>query len=249
MSQLCKTFKNMHLLKLKAHCQTFWMGKLTLHRDIRVMQIKINLTAYKEFFFFFPNYLFNLTFADKCQQADRVTLPCHLHLGELPIRNTEACRFNSAYHKSWSFACAGLAQRGLTSARSLWHDMSWAYACALCLVCAELLVFGVESGAAAPSDFSIGLWSHSGEKVAAPYGLQRAGPWSLLCLIGFGLKRDGLLIQHHVLAVGGLKVALSILSWVSYRATSMQCRKNQRTHTNTCWGENKEPTQTHAHSG
>lgn len=67
-------------------------------------------------------------------------------ISELPIRNTEACGFNSAYRVSWSFACAELALRGLTSARSLWHDMSWAFACALCLVCAELLVLRVKSG-------------------------------------------------------------------------------------------------------
>lgn len=47
---------------------------------------------------------------------------------------------------SWRFACAGLARRGLNGARSLWHDMSWAFACALCLVCAELVVLGVKSG-------------------------------------------------------------------------------------------------------
>lgn len=55
-----------------------------------------------------------------------------------PIRNTEACGFDSAYHVSWSSACAELALQGLNGARSLWHDMSWAFACALCLVCAEL---------------------------------------------------------------------------------------------------------------
>lgn len=60
--------------------------------------------------------------------------------------NTEACGFNSAYHVSWSLACAELALRGLNCARSLWHDMSWAFACALCLVCAELVVLGVKSG-------------------------------------------------------------------------------------------------------
>lgn len=47
---------------------------------------------------------------------------------------------------SWSFACAVLALQGLNGARSLWHDMSWAYACALCLVFAELVVLGVKSG-------------------------------------------------------------------------------------------------------
>lgn len=70
----------------------------------------------------------------------------HFCISELVIRNTEACRFNSAYHMSWSFACAGLARWGLNGARSLWHDMSWAFACALCLVCAELVVLGVKSG-------------------------------------------------------------------------------------------------------
>lgn len=39
-----------------------------------------------------------------------------------------------------------LAPRGLNRARSLWHDMSWAFACALRLVCTELVAFGVKSG-------------------------------------------------------------------------------------------------------
>lgn len=39
-----------------------------------------------------------------------------------------------------------LALRGLNGARSLWHDMSWASACALCLVCTELVALGVKSG-------------------------------------------------------------------------------------------------------
>lgn len=61
-----------------------------------------------------------------------------LHRCPRPIRNTEACGFNSAYHVSWSSACDELALQGLNGARSLWHDMSWAFACALCLVCTEL---------------------------------------------------------------------------------------------------------------
>lgn len=75
-----------------------------------------------------------------------VTLASFLCINELAIRNTEAYRFNSAYHDSWSFACAELALRGLNSARSLWHDMRWDFACALCLVCTELVVSGVKSG-------------------------------------------------------------------------------------------------------
>lgn len=47
---------------------------------------------------------------------------------------------------SWSSACAELALRGLNGARSLWHDMSWAFACALCLVCTKSVVLGVKSG-------------------------------------------------------------------------------------------------------
>lgn len=79
-------------------------------------------------------------------ETNPVILASQFSISELPIRDTEACRFNSAYHVSWSFACAGLALRGLNVARSLWHDMSWAFACALCLVCAELVVLGVKSG-------------------------------------------------------------------------------------------------------
>lgn len=72
-------------------------------------------------------------------KTNPVTLASILCNNELPIRNTEAYRLNSAYHVSWSFACAELALRGLNSARSLWHDMRWAFACALCLVCTELV--------------------------------------------------------------------------------------------------------------
>lgn len=47
-----------------------------------------------------------------------------------------------------------LALRGLNGARSLWHDMSWAFACALCLFCTACLVLGVGGGGiAAPSGF------------------------------------------------------------------------------------------------
>lgn len=79
-------------------------------------------------------------------KTNPVTLASHFCISELPIRNIEACGFNSAYRESWSFACAELALRGLNGARSLWHDMSWAFACALFLVCAELVVLGVKSG-------------------------------------------------------------------------------------------------------
>lgn len=79
-------------------------------------------------------------------ETNPVTLASYFRISKLPIRNTEACGFNSAYHVSWSFACAELALRGLNGARSPWHDMSWAFACALCLVCAELVVLGVKSG-------------------------------------------------------------------------------------------------------
>lgn len=79
-------------------------------------------------------------------KTNPVTLASFLCIDELPIRNTEACRFNSAYHVSWSPACAELALQGLNGARSLWHDMSWAYACALCLDYTELGALGVKSG-------------------------------------------------------------------------------------------------------
>lgn len=79
-------------------------------------------------------------------ETNPATLLSYFCISELPIRNSEACGFNSAYHVSWSFACARLALRGLNGARSLWHDTSWAFACALCLVCAESVVLGVKSG-------------------------------------------------------------------------------------------------------
>lgn len=79
-------------------------------------------------------------------ETNPFALGSYFRTSELPIRNSEACGFNSAYHVSWSLAFAELALRGLNGARSLWHDMSWAFACALCLVCAELLVLGVKSG-------------------------------------------------------------------------------------------------------
>lgn len=88
----------------------------------------------------------SVAFYSADEKPNPVTLASYFCISELPIRNTEACGFNSVYHVSWSFACAELALRGLNGARSLWHDMSWAFACALCLVCAELVVLGVKSG-------------------------------------------------------------------------------------------------------
>lgn len=67
-------------------------------------------------------------------KISRATLtPFSFCTGGRRIRDAGACRLNSAYHASWSGACAGgLAPRGLNGARSLWHDMSWTFACALC---------------------------------------------------------------------------------------------------------------------
>lgn len=68
-------------------------------------------------------------------KISRATLaPFSFRAGGRHIRDAGARRLNSAYHASWIGACAGgLAPRGLNGARSLWHDMSWTFACALCL--------------------------------------------------------------------------------------------------------------------
>lgn len=69
-----------------------------------------------------------------------------LHMSEEYLRKSQACGFTWAYHLSWRFACVRLAQLGLNAARSLWQDMSWAFACARCFVYAELLMLEVKSG-------------------------------------------------------------------------------------------------------
>lgn len=77
-------------------------------------------------------------------------LACFFCNTEPRIMNTEACRFNSAYRVSWSFACAELARRGLNGACSPWHDMSWAF----CLCTLPCLRWAGGVRVAAPSGFA-----------------------------------------------------------------------------------------------
>lgn len=144
---------------------------------------------------------------------------------------------------SWEleFFSLGLAQWGLTSACSLWHDMSWASACALCFVCSELPVFVGQKQVAAPSGLHCDSEPNTVKKVSFPYG-----PLGSRVLI-FAML-DGVQVEENEAfwfwwhgsewAVGGVKGC-----FVHFQRRSMQ-----RNHQAEGWGhtharrETKEPS-------
>lgn len=125
---------------------------------------------------------------------------CFLCNTELRIMNTEACRFNSAYRVSWSFACAELALRGLNGACSLWHDMSWAF----CLCALPCLRWAGGIRVAAPSGFACNSDPVRLEGVCSKC-LLTVRSSSVICMVRFRLKGDRALemvVSHNRLWAG-----------------------------------------------
>lgn len=121
--------------------------------------------------------------------------------------------------------------------------MSWAFACALCFVYAELVVLGVKSG---------WLLQVASSPTLIPLGLKGAcSKWLPASWVLISAMHDGFLHQvmyNSELALWGLKVALSILSGIPCRVSTMPGRKKQKTHTNTCKARNKEPSPPHTYT-